>query len=55
MKELCKLKIDGYEERRTVAGILSENGYPVKTEEKKVTYNTTYWLVIYEKAEGKER
>ena len=52
-KELnsVKLRIDGYNDRRTILSILAENGYKVMVEKEPVNYvmgrnNDEYYVII---------
>jgi len=52
-----KLKIGGYEDRRTMAGILADNGYTVSFETAQQTsYNLTaeHYVVIHKAKEAEK-
>lgn len=52
MEEKMILNIDGYEDRRILAGILADNGYPVSIEDRQDPFVPTrhsFYVHVYEK------
>ena len=52
-----KLRIDGYDDRRQMAGILADNGYTVSFEtaqQTSYTLNSEHYVVIHEAKEAEK-
>ena len=41
-----KLRIDGQDDRRTVAGILADNGYETNIEKKVESFENEYYVIV---------